>query len=402
MFQCYDRQVQTSRYTNIRTFSLTNRSMWKIPLFKILSDENDERSIKRIIERGTDWAVGPEITKFEDAISKYTGAKYCTVFNSGTSALHAVLVAHKINSGAKVGVPSFSFIATANSALFVGAKPVFIDIEEQNLGIDPAEIEKITSKQKIDVVIPVHYAGLPCKIGEIMEIAKRKKILIIEDAAESFGAKYGGQMTGTFGDSSILSFAPNKIITTGEGGAVITSSKKIHERLLLVRSHGRNDTSNYFFSSKKAEYVSLGYNFRMPSMVAALGLTQLGKIKQIIELRRKVASSYDQLFSKINKIQIPKQQENAEHVYQMYSVRIKNGKRDQLANSLNKAGIMTKVYFAPIHLTPFYKKLFKFKGGELPITEKVSKEILTLPLYPHMPKSETNLVGLKVKRFFEQ
>ncbi|CUR50898.1 Pyridoxal phosphate-dependent aminotransferase, cell wall synthesis related [Nitrosotalea devaniterrae] len=376
--------------------------MWKVPLFKIYSDRNDQDSISHVIKRGRDWAVGPEIKEFEDNITRFTGTKHCVVFNSGTSALHATLLSHKVKQGSGVAVPSFSFISTANSVLFVNARPVFVDIEKEKLGMDPEKLEHTIKKQKINAIIPVHYAGQSCKIDEIVDIAKRKKILVIEDAAESLGTTYKKKMTGTFGDSAILSFAPNKVITTGEGGAVLTNSREIYQRLLLVRSHGRDDVTNYFASSGQADYVSLGYNFRMPSAIAALGISQLKKIRKIINMRRRVAAFYNKQFSGIEDIVTPKPGKNFDHVYQLYSIIIKNGKRDELARHLGKAGIMSKVYFQPIHLTRFYKKLYGFKGGELPVTEQTSKEILTLPLYPHMSKRDMSFVASEVRKFFEK
>ncbi len=373
--------------------------MWKVPLFKIYNDKNDLDSVAKVIKRGTDWAVGPEIKKFEDGISKYLGVKYCTVFNSGTSALHAVLQACKIGTNSKVAVPSFTFISTANSVLFLNAKPVFVDIEEENLGMDPEKLQAIVDKQKIDAIIPVHYAGLSCRIEEIVKIAKKKKIPVIEDAAESFGAKHNKKMTGSFGDAAILSFAANKIITTGEGGAAVTNSREIHERLQLIRSHGRNDITSYFNNTEQPDYITLGYNFRMSSMTAALGLSQLDKIRKIIKMRKNVASFYTKQFSDMDELELPSKK-NADHIYQFYSIRLKNGKRDELAKFLKERGIMSKVYFPPIHLTPFYRKTFGFEGGELPVTETISKEILTLPLYPHMSTSEMKLVTKEVRRFF--
>lgn len=375
---------------------------WKIPLFKIYNDKNDTDTVTRVIKRGTDWAVGQEIKEFEKKISGYTGTKYCVVFNSGTSALHAILIAHKIKSTSRVAVPSFSFIATANSVLFVNAKPVFVDIEEENLGMDPEKLQSITSRQKIDAIIPVHYSGLSCKIDEIIKIARRKKIPVIEDAAQSLGATYKGKMTGSFGDSAILSFAPNKVITTGEGGAVLTNSREIYERLLLVRSHGRNDTVNYFANAGQADYVDLGYNFRMASMTAALGLSQINKINKIIKMRQNVAFYYNKELADIKQLALPQPKPKYNHVYQLYSIRTNNKQRDGLARHLRTKGIMSKVYFDPIHLTPFYRRLYRFKGGELPVTEKISKEILTLPLYPHMTKIEINLVTTEVRNFFEK
>jgi dTDP-4-amino-4,6-dideoxygalactose transaminase len=373
--------------------------MWKVPLFKIFQDKDDIKKVADVIRRGNSWALGPEIKQFENRIAEYLGSKYCVAFNSGTSALHAALLACKIREGSKVAVPSFSFIATANCALFVGAKPVFVDIETERLGIDPDQLAKILASDKIDAIIPVHYAGGPCKIEEIMETSVRKNIIVIEDAAESFGSTANGKMTGTFGTAGVLSFAPNKVITTGEGGAVITDRREICERLLLVRSHGRMDVAGGYFSSPKpADYVQLGYNFRMPSMIAALGVSQLAKVKKIIKMRREKARYLNDKLHSIPGVQVPTEPKGCRHVYQIYSIRVP--RRDALSRKLGEAGIMSKVYFAPIHLTTFYKREFGYRGGELPVTEQISGEILSLPIYPHIKRKEMDLVSKVISGYF--
>ena len=280
--------------------------MWKVPLFRVFWDEQDVDMVNAVLRRGEYWANGPEIKEFEIEISKYVGAKYCVAFNSGTSALHATLLACKLSSSAKIAIPSFSFIATANCVLFINAKPVFVDIEEQRLGLDPENLSEVIRNQEIDAIIPVHYSGLPCDIKEIMEVAHRKKnIVIIEDAAESFGATMDGKKTGTFGTAGVFSFAPNKIITTGEGGAVVTDSKEIFERLLLARSHGRLENVDYFSSNEPSDYVDLGFNFRMPSIVAALGIAQMKKVEKVISLRRERAKYISRNLSKLKDVLIP-------------------------------------------------------------------------------------------------
>lgn len=372
--------------------------MWKIPLFRIYQDQDDVKRVTEVIRRGEYWALGPEIKEFEDKIAEYAGTKYCVAFNSGTSALHAALLACKISEGAKIAVPSFSFIATANCTLFVGGRPVFVDIEEERLGMDPDKLGQVLHREKIDAVIPVHYAGCPCKIEEIVQ--ECKKAVVIEDAAESFGTTSKNRMTGTFGTAGVLSFAPNKVITTGEGGAVITDNKEVYERLVLARSHGRLDISgNYFATTESSDYVELGYNFRMSSMVAALGLAQIKKAERIIGMRRQNAGYLNRKLDKIPEVEVPKEPDGCRHVYQIYSIRTKRD-RDGLAKSLKEAGIMSKVYFTPIHLTTFYKKQFGYGGGELPVTERVSKEILALPMYPHIRKQEMDNICEEVAGFF--
>ncbi|MBU4189367.1 MAG: DegT/DnrJ/EryC1/StrS family aminotransferase [Candidatus Thermoplasmatota archaeon] len=374
---------------------------WKIPLFKIYWDNEDIKMVNNAIKKGMFWAIGPEIEKFEKKISGYIGTKYAVSFNSGTSALHAALLAHGIKQGDEVIVPSFTFIATANAPLFVGAKPVFADIEEKTFGLDPEDVkEKITKKTK--TIIPIHYGGCPCRIRELKEIAEDHNLILMEDAAESFGAKIGKKMVGTFGDSSMLSFCANKIITTGEGGCIVTDSKDIYKKLKLFRSHGRLETQNYFSSTGYMDYVTLGYNFRMSNITAALGIAQIKKVDKIIKIRREKADYMAKKLSKIKEVILPEPPKNGSSVYQMYTIRVKKGKRtrDDLMKYLAKEGIMTKVYFEPVHLTHFYRKKLGYKC-KLPVAERLSKQVLTLPMYPALTKNEINYITDKIDTFFK-
>jgi perosamine synthetase len=374
---------------------------WKVPLYKIHSDSNDQKAVSKVIKRGMNWAIGPEIEQFEELLAKYLKRKFCVTFNSGTSALHASLLSLGIKSTDEVIVPSFTFIATVNSVLMVNAKPKFVDIEKETLGLNPNLLESaINSKTK--AIIPIHYAGLPCRVDEIKKITKKHKIALIEDAAESFGAKIKNKKVGTFGDLSILSFAGNKLLTTGEGGAVLTDSKSLYDKLKLIRSHGRKDLSNYFLSSDSPQYVSLGYNWRMSSISAALGISQLKKLDKLISLRQKNAKFYHNKLKKIDEIQFPNIPYDFTHVYQLYSIILPNHKvQKNLKNFLTKKGIMTKIFFDPVHKTDFYKKTIHQKFN-LPVTLTVSKQIISLPLYPTMTKNEINYVCDSILQFFKK
>ena len=375
----------------------------EIPLFKIYHDEEDVKSVNNIIKRGKFWAGGTTIDEFEDKIAKYIGRKYCVVFNSGTSALHAALSAYGIKSGDEVIVPSFTFISTANTPLFVGAKPVFADIEEKTFGLDPESVrKKITGKTK--TIIPIHYGGSPCRIEELKKIAEEKKIILIEDAAESFGARINNKKVGTFGDSAMFSFCQNKIITTGEGGAMVTDSKYIYEKLKLIRSHGRQEEPNYKNTPEYLDHITLGYNFRMPDMVAALGLSQIKKTDKVIEMRRKNARYLTEKLKDINEISVLTTPGGYFYVYQLFTIMVKEGKeiRNNLMKKLAEDGIMTKVYFYPAHLTRFYRNAFGYREGDLPITEKISDHVLTLPMYPEITKEEMDYVSEAIKDFFKK
>ena len=375
---------------------------WKIPLYKVYVDDEDIRAVSKVIKRGMDWAIGPEIEQFEKLLANYVGADYCLAFNSGTSAGHAALLALDIKPNDEIIVPSFTFIATANWTLMVNAKPKFVDIEEETLGLDPQQVKSsITSKTR--VIIPVHYAGMPCHIDELTNIARKQKITVIEDAAESLGASIGKQKVGTFGDLSIFSFAGNKIMTTGEGGAITTNSKTLFEKLKLLRSHGRLINHNYFSSNETPKYVTLGYNWRMSSMTAALGISQLHKFEKLVNLRRKNAKYISSRLSKYECINVPKEPDGYRHVYQLYTIQLVNSKiRNNLAKFLTKKGIMTKIFFEPIHMTDFYKKQIYGKLVKLPVTEKIYEKILTLPMHPGLTKEELDYICDSIGEFMDR
>ena len=375
---------------------------WKIPLYKVYSDDEDINLITKIIRRGSAWAIGPEIEEFENAIKNYVGTDYCAVLNSGTSSLHATLLAFGLGAGDDILVPSFSFVSTANSVLFTNATPSFVDIEETTFGLNPKLIsEKISASTK--AIIPMDYGGQSCKIDEINEVARDEKLLLIEDAAESLGASINNNKAGSFGDAAIFSFCGNKVLTTGEGGAVVTNSKEIIEKIKLIRSHGRFDKINYFENTENSTYQDLGYNWRMSSITAALGISQLNKLDKIIKMRQKNAKQLISKLAKFEEISISDPPNGYEHIYQMFTIKLNSKKiRDSLHNFLKKKRIFSKVYFFPIHLTDFYKKNFPNSGKFLPNTEKLSNQLLTLPLYPNMTSEEKQYLIESISEFFEK
>jgi len=370
---------------------------WNIPLFKMYWDEDDIKTVNRALRLGMNWAVGSNVTQFENEIAEYIGTKYCLTFNSGTSALHSGLIAHGIDSGDEVIVPSFTFIATANAPIFVGAKPVFADIEESTLGLSPeCVLEQITPKTK--AIIPVHYGGCPCQIRELREIADDYHLVLIEDAAEAFGASIIDTQVGTFGDSAMLSFCQNKVITTGEGGALVTDSRDVYEKAKLIRSHGRLETSDYFTSHESMDYVTLGYNFRLSNITAALGLAQIRKVDAIIEMRKTIAELYTNfLREKVPEISTLGAPDGYRHVHQLFSVRVPD--RDGLRQYLTEQGIMSKIYFDPVHLTYYYCRELGYQVS-LSVTERVAKDIVSLPIYPGMPSEDVETVVRTISDYY--
>ena len=381
---------------------MENSMKKKYPLFEIYWDEKDIESVSNIIKRGSYWATGPEIQDFEMKLGNYLNVKYVASFNSGTSALHSILLAYNITSG-EVIVPSMSFISTANCVILAGATPVFAEIESESLGLDPEDVEKkINDKTK--AIIPMHYGGKICKnIEELREIADDHNLILIEDNAESFGAKIENQFAGTIGHAGMFSFCQNKIISTGEGGAICTNDKSIYEKLLLIRSHGRVEKpgTNYFSNINEMDYIQIGYNYWMPTMCAALGISQLKKIDKIIELRRKIGEYYNEHLKKIREVQILPELNGFRTVYQLYSLKLKNpDNRKDLQNYLFEKGIYTKIYFYLIHLKSFYLNKFGFERGSLPITEEISNKILSLPISLKFTPEDQDYIINNIEAFF--
>jgi dTDP-4-amino-4,6-dideoxygalactose transaminase len=375
--------------------------MKEIPLFEILWDEDDIEAITSVIKSGKRWAIGQYNTEFEQKLAEYLDTTYCILFNSGTSALHALLIAYGFEKGSEIIVPSFTFISTVNSVLFVGSKPVLAEIEEETLGLDPDDVmNKITSKTK--AILPIHYAGSPCKIKALKDIAEDHDLILIEDAAESLGAKINEKKVGSYGDSAMLSFCQNKIITTGEGGAIVTNSAELNESLRLIRSHGRSEKEDYFKSSSGFDYVRLGYNFRLSNILAALGLSQLSKIDEIISKRREVAKYYINELESIEKIHPFQPPKDYFHVYQLFTIFVEKYLRNDLIKYLSQNKIGNKIYFSPVHLTEFYKNSFGFKKGDFPVTEKISDTVLSLPMSPILKEEEVKYIVTKIKDFMEK
>ena len=250
--------------------------------------------------------------------------------------------------------------------------------------------------------MPMDYGGMSCDIFEIKKIAEENNLHLIEDAAESLGSKINGEKVGTVSDCAIFSFCGNKVLTTGEGGALVTNSKEIYEKILSIRSHGRVEQENYFNSVGKSNYLGLGYNWRMSSITAALGITQLQKLDKIIKRRQENANYISSRISKFKQIKVPIAPTNIEHIYQMYTIMLDNeNTRNKLQEFLTNKRIITKIYFNPIHLTKYYKENFNIDRKQLTKTESISKKILTLPIYPNMDLEEKKYLVESIAEFFE-
>jgi len=334
----------------------------------------------------TNWisSKGKYITEFEEKFSKYCGAKYGIATCNGTTALHLALASLGIKSGDEVIIPTFTMIATANSVTYTGAKPVLVDSEPQTWNIDPSKIEeKITKRTK--AIMVMHTYGHPVNFDPILEIAEKHNLCVIEDAAEAHGAEYKGKRVGALGDAGCFSFYANKIITTGEGGMVVTNDEKIAEMSRLLRDQA--------FEPKRFLHRYIGFNYRMTNLQAAIGVAQMGVIDESVETRRRNARFYNSLLKDVEGITLPPEAPWAKNVYWMYTVLVENSfgmDRDKLMAYLKEKGIDTRSAFYPIHVQPVYAK--QYKGEKYPVAEKLGRKGVNLPSGNTLTKDQIRFI----------
>ncbi len=342
-------------------------------------------------------SLGPELKRFEKEIAKYIGVKYAVAVNSGTSALQLIIRALEIKRGDEVITTPFSFIASSNCILDVGAKPVYVDIEEETLNINPQLIEKyITSRTK--AILAVDIFGNPANWDKLKKIAEKHNLFLIEDSAESLGSIYKKKKCGSFGDAGVLAFYPNKQITTGEGGMVLTNNKKIADFCRSFANQGRE-----LKNGKWLDHVQFGCNYRMSDINAALGVAQLLRIKEIIRKRKRIVSFYKKYLGGISKIELPQPASNTEVSWFVYVIKISNPKyRDKIITELAKKGIASGVYFKSIHLQPFYKKEFSYKAGDFPIAENISQRVIALPFYNQLKEKDIKYISENLKQIINK
>ncbi|MBE3089259.1 MAG: UDP-4-amino-4,6-dideoxy-N-acetyl-beta-L-altrosamine transaminase [Actinobacteria bacterium] len=367
-----------------------------IPYGRQWVDASDIREVIKVLK--SDWLTqGPKIKEFEDALCKCTGAKYAVAVSSGTAALHISCLAANIKRGDEVITSPITFIASANSILYCGGKPVFADIQKDTVNIDPEEIKKKISPNT-KAIIPVHFAGHPCDLEEIKEIAEKHNLLIIEDAAHALGAEYKKSKIGSckYSDMTIFSFHPVKHITTGEGGAVLTNQKDLYQRLLLFRNHGITRDKKKMASYDGPWYYEmqqLGFNYRITDLQCALGINQLKKLEKYLKRRRELVSIYNKELSKIDKIILPDEKPYVKSSWHIYYIRLKDaGKRRLIFEELQKSNIGVQVHYIPVYLQPYYRKNFGYKVGDYPKAEDYYQSTITLPLYPKMMNSEIQYI----------
>jgi perosamine synthetase len=349
----------------------------RIPLSAPDINEEDVRAVTEVL-RSLRLSLGPKLEEFEEAMARYLGASHAIAVNSGTSGLHLCIRALGIGDGDEVIVPSFAFIAVANVVRYERAVPVFVDIEPQQLNLDPNRIEAaITPRTK--AIIAVHTFGCPADMEEILTIARRHHLYVIEDACEALGAEYQGQKVGVLGDAGVFGFYPNKQITPGEGGIVVTQRKEIAKKMRALRNQGRDDSEDWY------QHVELGYNYRISEINCALGIEQLRRIGEILERRETIAKVYSHELSGVTELTLPNWPgKNCKISWFVYVVRLgtrfSEVERDQIVREMKSRGIGVGRYFAPIHLQPIYRTEGAARTA-LPMTESIAPRCLALPFF---------------------
>ncbi len=353
------------------------------PLAKPNLGTAEERAVINVLRSGV-LSLGPKAREFEKRFAHKAGTKYACAVSSGTAGLHLAMIAAGIKGGDEVVTTPFSFVASANCILYVGAKPVFADIDPHTHNIDPKKIEATITK-KTKAILVVHLFGQAADMDPIMKLARKHKLKVIEDACEAVGARYQGKRIGTFGESAVFAFYPNKQMTTGEGGMIVTNSKKIYELCRSLRNQGRKANMQWL------DHERLGYNYRMDEMSAALGLVQLRKLDASIKERQKIAGWYAKyLANHHDSIQPPVAARGNAHTWFVYVVKLlpRGVKRDAVIKRLARIGIAAKPYVPSIHLFDFYTKSFGYQRGDFPVSEDTSECSLALPFYAGLKKTD--------------
>jgi perosamine synthetase len=407
--------------------------MLRVPLSRPDITELEIKYISDVLKT-PDLSLGPKLVEFEEKIAHYLGSQYAIAVNSGTSGLHLCIKALGISEGDEVITTSFSFIASANCLLYERAKPVFVDIDSNSLNIDPDKIEECLAKVKIKgnisktkAILLVHVFGQPCEMDRIIDIANRYNLIVVEDACESLGAEYGfdtnekynsknnhksevesfdvftsysettrWKKVGTIGKAGVFAFYPNKQMTTGEGGMIVTDDEELACMLRSLRNQGRNENGKWL------SHVRLGYNYRLSDINCALGIAQLERIEELLQKRNKVANMYNERLKDIEGIKIPFISSKVKMSWFVYVVQLdekfSKEDRDRVLTSLAGKGIGCNNYFPPIHLQPLYVKMFGHQKWALPITEYVSERTIALPFHNNLKEEDVEFVCTSLKR----
>lgn len=372
---------------------IKNKVTTSIPYGRQSIDNSDIKAVTKVLQ--SNWLTqGPAVKEFEESLAKYSNAKYAVAVSNGTAALHLAYLAAGFGVGDEVITTPNTFVATSNMLLTIGAKPVFCDIRLDNHNIDESKIEKlITPKTK--AIVPVHFAGHPCDMDKILKIAKKHKLIVIEDACHALGAKYKNKKIGGISDMTIFSFHPVKSITTGEGGAILTNNPDFYTKLTHLRTHGITKDANGF-----NVMTALGYNYRITDIQTALGSNQLKRLDKFIRARQLAYNTYVRELSKVKEVIIPSITREVLSANHLFVIKTKDPKkRDGLANFLKQNGVGVNFHYPTVYSHPYYREN-GYRDMALKNADFYHASCITLPLYVTLKTSQIRYVCGKIKEFF--
>jgi len=378
--------------------------MWEIPLFDIGFNEKEMIAVQKVISSG--WlTMGEQTELFERDFADFINVKHAIAVSNCTAALHLANLSLDIGENDEVICPSLSFVAGSNSIVYTGARPVFADITDlSDFNISPIDIEKKISARTKAIQI-VHYAGNPCNMDHIMEIANKHGLYLIEDCAHAPGSEYNGRKCGTIGDIGCFSFFSNKNMTTAEGGMITTNNDDLAKKIKLMRSHGMTAMTLDRHKGRAFSYdvVELGYNYRIDEIRSAIGIVQLEKLEDDNIRRREIDQIYRERLADVCGIKVPFSMNDDSSSHHIFPVLLdKEVSRQGFMEYLKKKGIQTSIHYPPIHLFDYYRRNFGYHEGMLPITEEVAKREVTLPLYPSMTDKDAHRVSEVIVKYFEE
>lgn len=360
--------------------------MYKISLYKPSLSGNEKKYVNECLDSTWISSKGKFISLFEQKFAEYVGINHAVTVCNGTVALHVALLALGIGPGDEVIVPTLTYIASVNAITYTGAKPIFVDSLQSNWQMDPNDIEAKLSKRTRAIMV-VHLYGHPCDMDAIMDIARKNNLYVIEDCAEAIGSRFEGQHVGTFGDIATFSFYGNKTITTGEGGMVVTSDKKIFQKIFHLKGQGLAEGREYW-------HDIIGYNYRMTNICAAIGLAQLEQVETFLTKKRQIANWYSQEFAACPDIKFQPEIGDVYNSYWMCSILIDDSnKRDALRSRLVEKGIETRPFFWPVHLMPMY-----YQNEHFPVAEELATRGINLPSYPMLTKEQVHFIASEIIR----
>jgi perosamine synthetase len=373
-----------------------------LPYGRQMIDDEDVAAVVEVLHSG--WlTTGPKVGEFEEAFADRVGAAHAVAFSSGTAALHGAVFAAGVSPGEEVVTSPLTFCSTANTVLFQGGTPVFADVAEDTLCVDPERVEQALTP-RTRALLPVDYAGHPADLRALRELGDRRSLVLIEDACHSLGATFEGRRVGSIADLTAFSFHPVKHITTGEGGMVTTDDPELARRMRMFRSHGidsdprqRQRTGQWHY-----EMTELGNNYRLPDLVCALGLSQLRKLDANVTRRRAIAAAYEQRLGDVPALRLPVVRPDVEPAWHLYPVRVAGLDREKVFGALRAEGIGVNVHYVPVHLHPYYREKFGYAGGEFPTAETAYEALISLPMFHGMTDADVDDVVAAVTKVFNR